>query len=208
VATDASQEDALRALHDLGVSRPVAKQLLAQYPLDHVVACARECSRRLAGGWLPRESPAAWTVAAIKHPEWNIGRVSAPPAEPPTPQAPAVAAVPAVEAPKAPLEPEGPPPSDGVSARGAIEDVLGIGPGTRRVWATVVEAIRDQGIFTNALHAAFLLPIRGRTATLVIPAPVLERYLVKIHEPLQRALRDATGNPRLRLRIEYRQLRG
>jgi hypothetical protein len=84
--------------------------------------------------------------------------------------------------------------------------MLGIGPGTRQIWGQALQLMKEQGTFTNALYTAFLLPIRGRTATVVIPAPFLERYLVSIHEPLQAALRTLTNNPHLRLRIEYRQL--
>jgi hypothetical protein len=191
----ASAESALHALLELGISRTVARQLLDQYPLDHVFACAAECSRRLANGWLPEKSPAAWTVAAIKHPEWNVGRLVG-------------AAQPAT----APMETATPPPADVASGpsspRDAIEDQLGIGPNTREIWEKTMAAMRSEGTFTNALHAAFLLPIRGRTATVIVPAPMLARYLASAHRSLQEALRVVVGNPHLRVRIEYRPLPG
>jgi len=190
-----TQQAALQSLLELGITRAVARRLVDEFPLEHVSACAAECSRRLANGWLPRHSPAAWTVAAIKHPEWNIGRSATPPEE--------AASEPALERAATPEELPAPGGSQ-VLARDALEDSLGIGPGTREVWDQAMETMQAQGTFTNALHAAFLLPVRGRTATVIIPAPLLERYLVPIHEPLQEALRAATGNPRLRLRIEHR----
>ncbi len=193
----ASAESALHALLELGISRAVSRQLLDLYPVDHISACAAECSRRLANGWLPEKSPAAWTVAAIKHPEWKIGRLVG-------------AAQPAAETKTAPPpvpEPE-PAPTTSGTPRDDIEDQLGIGPGTREVWEKTMAVLRAEGTFTNALHAAFLLPIRGRTATVVVPAPMLARYLAAAHRPLQDALRGVVENPHLKVRIEYRPLPG
>lgn len=61
-----AEDQAYRELLDLGVHQRTARSLSKSHPAARILELAAYLRNKLASGWLPRESPAAWIVAALR----------------------------------------------------------------------------------------------------------------------------------------------
>lgn len=180
----------------LGLTESVARQLIANYAEHHINRWASYCEYKLAQGWLPHESPAAWTVAAIRSKDWQIPEWFKTTDETEREAAEFVEQA-SAEA-EAQREAEH---QQYRQIRAAIETELGIGEGTKDIWERAREMLQECGQMSPALLSTYLLPIRGKTATLVTPVPFFCQYIQRILPLIGDILREVTGKIELNVEV-------
>lgn len=195
--SDVVEEGSLHArLIGLGVSRSMAAHLLANYAEHHIHQWVTYCEYKLAHGWLPHESPAAWVVAAIRSRDWQVPEWFEQQLSPSTDAADDDGEM------AARLEAQRQSELDEYERiRATIEIELGIGETTKRIWAEARNILAEREQMTPALLSTYLLPIRGRTATLVTPVPFFCQYIERSVPAIAEILRDLTGKPDLCIEI-------
>jgi len=194
--TDTLEDGTLQArLIGLGVSGSMTAHLIANYAEEHVYRWVTYCEHKLAHGWLPHESPAAWVVAAIRSKDWQIPEWfdrSAQPVEDAEDDTELAARLEAQRrAEHAEYE----------RIRTGIEMELGIGETTKRLWVDAQSMLEKREEMTPALLSTYLLPIRGRKATLVTPVPFFCQYIERALPAIADVLRELTGKSDLTLEI-------
>jgi len=184
-------DDVLARLLNLGVARSTAKSLLKQSDGQTVYRWIAYTEQKLANGWVPQESPAAWIVSAIRSGDWVI------PGWFQTPEEQAAAAAEkgkAAEAERrkreAQLEQER---QEAEDQRRAIETQLGVGERTRDTWERVKELLVEREEFSIAYHSAYLLPLNGRVATVATSIPFFRDVIQKHIDGLRMALSEVSG---------------
>lgn len=183
-------------LVSLGVTASVARELLANYSDDHINQWVSYCQYKLEQGWLPHESPAAWVVAAVRSDDWVI------PDWFETEEEEAREAAQLVEEKSAELEAQRESELQQCRRiRSMIETELGIGEGTREIWEQTKERLQEQGEMSPALHSAYLLPIRGKTATIVTPVPLFCEYIQKITSDICEIITEISGKSDLEVEV-------
>jgi len=174
-----SPEDlAYRQLLDLGVHHRTARSLAATHGPEHIFQLTSYLRDKLASGWLPRESPAAWIVAALRD-----GYIPPPrqAAERLTGKAPEC--VPEVPDPHAKLWEE----------RRAKLRRLGISEEVDSLWRELLQELKEAGHWSPALSTCLL---RKRTRThfeILMPWENLRRRVEAHRTAVERLLRIRMG---------------
>lgn len=183
-------DDILARLLNLGVARSTAKSLLKQHH-EMVYRWVVYTEQKLANGWVPQESPAAWIVSAIRSGDWVI------PSWYRTPEEQQVAAAEqervAEEEQRRRQEQLEQERHEAEDQRRAIEAELGVGERTRETWERVKELLLERDEFSIAYHSAYLMPLNGRVATVATSIPFFREVIEKRSEGLRRALSDVAG---------------
>jgi hypothetical protein len=179
----------------LGITASVASQLVANYAEHHMERWVSYCEYKLSQGWLPHESPAAWTVAAIRSRDWQIPEWFEKRHEPEPPEDMVSAGRAEMEAQR---EAEH---SEYRQIRAAIEAELGVGEGTKQIWEQAQRKLEERGEMSPALLSTYLLPIRGKTATLVTPVPFFCQWIQRSLPLIGDILRQVTGKDDLNVEV-------
>jgi len=182
-------------LVSLGVTGSVAVQLVGNYAEHHIEQWVTYCEYKLSQGWLPHESPAAWTVAAIRSRDWQIPEWFQKRGEPEPPVDMLSAARAEMEAQKEAEHVEY------RQIRAAVETELGIGEGTKQIWEQAKQTLQERGEMSPALLSTYLLPIRGKTATLVTSVPFFCQRIQGSLPAIGDILRQVTGKDDLNVEV-------
>ena len=193
------QQVVVAKLKELGVTDKAGQRLLREHEPAHLYRWIAYLEHRLASGWAPKESPAAWLLAAIRSGDWQIPswfRTPEEEAQSPRRQM--------LDAEAQRLERERVLEERRLEKqRARIERDLGIGPKTKEIWEQVRAWLEEHDESTVALHGALLLPLRGNEATVVTGIQFFARTLEAHREALQEALRAVTGREALTLKITH-----
>ena len=169
----------------------MAKSLLRQHDPALVHRWVAYTERKLADGWVPDESPAAWLVSAIRSGDWVIPSWFQTPEER---QAEVAERKKLAEEDakrrQADLEREQ---REAEEQRRAVERKLGVGERTRETWEAVKALLEEREQFSIAFHSTFLLPLNGRTATLATTVPFFSKMIEKHSDALRAALTEVSG---------------
>ncbi len=189
-------DDLYARLVALGITEAVARQLIVNYAAHHINRWVSYCEYKLAQGWLPHESPAAWTVAAIRSRDWQIPEWFKTADESERQAAELVEQISAEVAAQREAEHQ-----QYRHIRAAIETELGIGEGTKHIWEHTRQRLEECGEMSPALLSTYLLPIRGKTATLVTPVPFFCRYIQRSLPLIGDLLREVSGKDELSVQV-------
>ncbi len=189
--TTDTANDIQTGLAALGVAQSTIRSLLKNRDHTTVGRWVAYVEHKLASGWMPHESPAAWIVTAIRSGDWVIPDWFQTPEE----QAAAAAQeVQLVEAERrrrdeeAELERR-----KAEQQRRAVESELGVGESTRETWERVQDLLRDTEHFSVAFLGSHLLPLNGRVATVVTSAPFFREVIEKRAEALCSVISEVSG---------------
>lgn len=186
----------------LGVTKRTAKKLQAEHPVDLIARWVAYTEHRLRTGWVPKETPAAWIVAAINSPDWVIPEWFRTPEEEEEIDRRRQAAL--AEETRRREEAEAVERQAAEAQRNALEEDLGIDAATRELWAQTLTLLQARGKMTTALFGSYLLPIARGVAT-VATAVEFFRVVIQQHaEDIRQALEEVSG--RSVKRIEVRLL--
>ncbi len=189
VASNYNAKDLYQTLQDLGVHHRTAHSLIQKYDNDFLRRVIQFTYQRLERGWQPKQSAAAWIVAAVRD-NYEI------PAE--------------FEEDRAEAEQEA---AKTASLQKAIEQQrqqqskeywtrreeklreLNISPKTEEIWQQVQELLTQRGAWTPALYLAFAAEISEDQATILTEQPgVRQRLTIKERQQaIRQALYDVTG---------------
>jgi Helix-turn-helix domain len=205
VATQESEDDEddlIEALKALGITSSTAHRLAGRYEREYIARWLRYAQQRLAQGWVPQETPAAWLVAAIRSEDWRLPAwfeaAEEQRLEQGRQQQLAASERKRLESERAEEE------QRDAEQRQQIESELGIEAKTRRLWEDTRTLLETRGEMSPALLSAYLLPLDDAAATIVTPVKffcqVIERDADVIREALQTAAKSAVG----RVRVEHR----
>jgi hypothetical protein len=191
-------------MRQLGVAESTATTILGEFNLDHVYRWVCYAEHRLAAGWVPRESPAAWLVSAIRSGDWVI------PGWFRTPEDEAADTVQRLEAATAEhkqQELEAEQERHAAEAqRQAIERALGIGDSTRALWEKAKSLLEERRQFSPALFSAYLLPLRGGKAVITTPVEFFCGVIEARRGDIRSALEEAGGRTVGEVEVRYTAL--
>lgn len=198
--TTGDDDGPYRKLVALGVSESVAQQLVANYAEHHIHHWVSYCEYKLSKGWLPHESPAAWLVAAIRSRDWEI-----PDWFKTREEAEHEASEQLAELSNRLAEEREAEHQQYRQIQAEIETELGIGESTKAIWSKAREILKERGAMSPALLSTYLLPIRGKTATLVTPVPFFGVYLQRSLPMIGDILRHVTGKEELNVEVSCQE---
>ncbi len=184
----------------LGVAKSTAGKLLREHGPELVGRWIAYAEHKLAQGWLPNETPAAWLVAAVRAGDWIIPDWFKTPQQ----QAAAEAADREAEQELARRQEEAAAREreEAAAQRLAFEDSIGVDDEARRLWQQARELLDARGEGSIALAAAYLLPVTSDVATLATPVAFFRDRLADRAETIRAALAEASGRPVREIRIE------
>ena len=203
--TDTATAAALiERLTAMGVTASKANALVADYDPGLVYRWLCYAEYKLGTGWVPRESPAAWLVSAIRSQDWAI------PDWFQTPEEKAAAEKQRQSMTRARLrdreQAEAAERKAAQAQRLAVEQKLGIGDSTRALWQQSLRLLDERAQMGPALLSAFLLPLRGTTATIVTPVKYFARAIAQNSDTIRAALEEAAGRTVQRIVVEHLEL--
>jgi hypothetical protein len=199
--THPALDDILARLLALGVTRSTAKAILRHHDAEVVYRWLAYTEQKLATGWVPQESPAAWLVTAIRSGDWVI------PSWFQTPEEEGAAATQAqhtnarertLREKAAELESR-----EAAEQRRRMEGELGVGERTREHWERVKLLMGEWGEFSPVFYSAFLLPLNGATATITTPVQFYCQQIERHSDALKRAIQDVCGKPIEALEVRH-----
>jgi len=174
-------------LRDLGVHHRTADALVNNHPPKQIAVVLNYLAKRLEQGWQPKESAAAWLVAAIREgyelPEAPDATVRQQKAEQSTKLA-------------AEIEQERQEQTEFFyKQREARLEELGISPAVDDVWQQVQKVLREQESWSPALHLAFLAEVSEERATIVCDQRVVHQRLSQKErlQTIKQALHEVLG---------------
>ena len=178
-------------LISLGVAEAAARELAETYHERRILLWVEYVKKRLADGWLPRESPAAYLVAMMRDesarvPEWFAEELDA-----------AALSV-AEEAQRREQwdQQRRQEADEDRKTRERIEAELGIGPRTRELWEQAKALLDKRGALYPSLLMSYLLPLRrGSVATVVAPAAIIVPSIEERADEVAEALGELLGRP-------------
>lgn len=152
---------------------------------------------------MPRESPAAWLVTAIRSGDWVIPSwfQTAEEQEAAASQAQETSARERTLREKA-AELES---REAAEQRRRMEGELGVGERTRELWERVKALLTERREFSPVLYSAFLLPLNGGTATITTPVQFYCQQLERHSDALKRAIQEVSGKPIEALKVTHFQ---
>lgn len=186
--------DTRERLQALGVTRATAGKLIKEHGCGLVARWTAYTEHRLAAGWLPQETPAAWLVSALRAGDWIIPSWFTTPAEEQA-AAEAQAQEQAAQA-LARRQAEAEEQAAAAAQRRATEARLGIDPATADLWRQAVDLLAQRGEGSIALSSAYLLPVAGvEVAQITSPVEYFARMLADLarREEIRRALSEVMG---------------
>ncbi len=189
--SSSTTNDLADRLAALGVTRATSRKLLQNHDPALVYRWVCYTEHRLSSGWVPKESPAAWLVAAIGSGDWVIPTWFQTPEE----QAEAAATKKRLtQAERRDREEARTREREAAEAqRRALEDRLGIGEDTRGVWEQTRELLQARGQMTPALFSAYLLPMHNGMATVATPVQFFCEIIPRHADAVRAALEEVTG---------------
>jgi hypothetical protein len=190
----------------LGVTKSTTKKLLKDH--DHAFVYRWLCytEHRLQSGWVPKETPAAWLVSAIRSDDWVIPDWFQTPAEQAAEREHKQRVAQAEQQSRA--EAADQERQEAAAQRFAIEQELGIGERTRGVWQQTLDLLEEQGQMTPALLSAFLLPLDGSEATIATPVKFFGKVIAENADVIQAALEEVVGESIESVAVKHLQLEG
>ncbi|MBP7559235.1 MAG: replication protein [Armatimonadetes bacterium] len=197
---DSSNTIAAR-LSGLGVASSTTKALLSKHDHDTISRWIAYTEHKLASGWLPRESPAAWLVAAIRSGDWVIPEWFTT-----TQEKEAENQRVAEEQRAGWAQAEERERQAAAKQRAAVEEHLGIGERTRELWDQARALLRERGQFSPALFASYLLPLRGTAATIVTPVDIFCRFIESRSVQIALVLSETLGRPVETVEVKHTEL--
>ncbi len=197
-----THQDLVPRLRALGVAKATALKMLGDADPAVVYRWVCYVEHRLEGGWVPRETPAAWIVSAIQSGDWTIPEWFKTPEE--QVQEAVTSQRQAASDRRRQETAEREESGAAEAQRQAVEDRLGIGEDTREVWAQALVLLRERDQGTVALSSAFLLPLQKGVATIATPIPFFRRVIADHGDNVRVALEEVTGQSIER--IEVRQV--
>lgn len=196
VASDAqktpseSDERLYEALKDLGIHHHTASKLLRAYDHEHIDIMCAYVSDRLAQGWAPQESVAAWLVAAIKG-KYKLPAGYQTPREREQRRQEEDAHHQRLSA--AAVEAERQAEAETARQRAGRLLSLGIEQSVDKVWQEVQALLRQRGEWSVVMALAYLKHIEGGLAILLAPESVRRR--LGEHAPaIATALAEISGH--------------
>jgi hypothetical protein len=175
----------------LGVTKSTAGKLIREHKAAAIYRWVCYVEHRLQSGWLPRETPAAWLVSAIRSKDWVIPDWFQTPEEHDAAQeqkqrqarvdqknreAAAAQEQQAAEA-----------------QRLAIEQRLGIDEKSRTIWQKTLGLLQERDQMSPALLSAFLLPLEDGKAIVATPVKFFGKVIAQNADIIQSALEEVTG---------------
>lgn len=190
---DEKANDVTARLAALGVAKSTGQALLKQHGPELVGRWIAYTEHKLRSGWLPKETPAAWLVSAIRAGDWIIPEWFNTPEEE---QAAAAADREAAqERARQQAEAQERDREEAAAQRRELEAQLGIDDATRELWQRVRELLEERGEGSLALASAYLLPLAGDVATVATPVAFFCKVIVRHEEAIRAALEELTGRP-------------
>jgi len=187
-------------LLEFGITEGTARSLIATSSLGRIKLWIMYLKHRLAQGWLPKETPAAYLVAAIRNKDWEVPRWFVAQQKQGEKQARIAAAERKRREAQEEAERE-----EARKTRQDIERALGIGAKTRALWEETKAELERRGHLHPSLLTAYLLPLRGTRGTLVTPVPFLVQFIEQHVLEVQAALETVTQKEGLEVRVEGRE---
>ncbi len=167
--------------------------------MDLIARWVAYTEHRLRTGWVPKETPAAWIVAAIGSPDWVIPEWFQTPEEEEEIERRRQAAL--AEETRRREEAEAIERQAAEAQRSAVEEDLGIDAATRELWAQTLALLQTRGKMTTALFGSYLLPIARGVAT-VATAVEFFRVVIQQHaEDIRQALEEVSGHSVTRIEV-------
>ncbi len=198
---DGTAPDLAERLAALGVAKSTAAKLLQEQDREIVARWVAFTEHRLRGGWVPKETPAAWLVSAIRSGDWIIPEWFR------TPEEEAAAEVAdreaAEERARQLAEAQERDREEAAAQRRAFEERLGIDEETRRVWQAARDLLQDRGQGTLALASAYLLPLADDEAAIATPVYFFCDRLAEREEAIRAALEEVTGRRIREVKITF-----
>jgi len=184
----------------LGVTENVARDLLASLSERHIYRWVSYCKYKLAHGWLPHQSPAAWVVAAIRSKDWIIPEWFK------TDEEASREAAQRFEYANVQLEVQRESELRYCrQIRAGIETELGIGEKTKEIWEQTKQILAERDQMSPALLSAYLLPIRGKTATIVTPVPFFCQYIQRSLPAIAAVIKEASGKRDINIEVSCQE---
>jgi hypothetical protein len=190
----------------LGIARSTANKLIREYNAATIYRWLCYVEHRLQSGWIPKETPAAWLVSAIRSKDWVIPDWFQTPEEQEAglkqKQREAKAEQESREA-AAALERQ-----TAEAQRLAIEQKLGIGEKSRTVWQKTLGLLQERGQMSPALLSTFLLPLEDSKATVATPVKFFSKVIVQNADIIQAALEEVIGKSIRGVEVKHLELEG
>lgn len=192
-STEEEADGLTERLAALGVAKSTGQALLKQYGPELVGRWLAYTEHRLREGWLPRETPAAWLVSAIRSGDWILPEWFKTPAE----EAAAAAAdrEAATERTRQQAEAQERDREEAAAQRRELEERLGVDDATRELWRQTLELLEERGEGSISLASAYLLPLAGEVATLATPVAFFCKMIPRHEAAIRAALEELTGRP-------------
>lgn len=184
-----SEKKLYETLKDLGIHHHTAGKLLRGYDHEHIEAMCNYVSDRLAQGWAPQESIAAWLVAAIKG-KYTLPAGYLTPRERELRRQEEAAQRQRLSA--AAVEAERQAEAETVRQRAGRLLALGIEQNVDKIWQETQALLRQRGEWSVVMALAYLKHIEGGLAILLAPESVRRR--LGEHAPvIAAALAEVSG---------------
>lgn len=197
VASDASHPTANDPLLDqlaaLGVAQSTAQALLRTNDPAIIQRWLAYTEHKLSHGWVPKESPAAWLVSAIRSKDWVIPDWFETPQEREQ-RVEQQADLAAEERTRRERDAQAEQ-REAEAQRRAIESELGIGKRTRDTWDQTRALLAERRQSSPALLSSYLLPIRGAAATIATPVDFFRGVIEARADAIRDALSEVSGKP-------------
>ena len=200
-ASPLTANDLASRLAALGVAKATARKLLKERDPGAVYRWLCYTEDKLRNGWVPRETPAAWIVAAVQSEDWVIPDWFQTPEE----QAEAEVMKQRVAAAerRSREEAEARERQEAEDQRRALEAELGVDDGTRDLWDRTRALLQERGQWTAALFSAYLLPLRNGVATVATPVAFFGEVIGKRADAIRAALQEVTGQDVGRVEVQF-----
>jgi len=197
VASDASHPMANDPLLDqlaaLGVAQSTAQALLRKTDPAVIQRWLAYTEHKLSHGWVPKESPAAWLVSAIRSKDWVIPDWFETPQEREQ-RVEQQADLAAEERTRRERDAQAEQ-RQAEAQRRAIESELGIGKRTRDTWDQTRSLLAERRQSSPALLTSYLLPIKGPVATIATPVDFFRGVIEARADAIRDALSEVIGKP-------------
>ena len=175
------------------MAKSTGQTLLKQHGPEVVDRWLAYTEHRLRGGWVPKETPAAWLVSAIRSGDWVIPEWFKTPSE----EAATREAQDQAEQDRArqQAQEQERDREEAAAQRRELEDRLGIDDATRELWQRTRELLEERGEGSLALASAFILPFTSDVATVATPVAFFCKVIPRHEAAIRAALEELTGRP-------------
>ena len=189
VVADNIRDDLYSSLCDLAVHHRTAQSLLDNYEHERIKQVLNFATSRLEEGWQPRQSPAAWIVAALRD-EYELAATGEQTARETEQEAQIATDLQRV------VEQQREQQSEEYQAQRQEKlHELGVSPETDQLWQRVQERLKQGDAWSPALHLAFLARVSEDKAVIITQYPIVRQRLSQKDRlrAIRRTLYDLTG---------------